>query len=317
MSCDFPLRAWRSADPDDWSKGKHKLVFRKDLGFPNTEMLIACGQCAGCRLDRARSWAIRCLHEASLHSSNCFLTLTYDNDHYPTDGSLQKDDIQLFLKRFRKKIAPTQIRFFQCGEYGEVCKKCGKSQVYCRCGEWSPSLGRPHHHILVFGYDFPDKLLHRSGSNPLYTSAILGKLWTYGYHSIGNITFDSACYTARYILKKITGDKAQDHYNGKLPEFITMSRRPGLGKGWLDIYYADIYNHDKCVVSDSFVARPPKYYDAQYSANHADHFSAIKNSRKIKAIEQNLQLTDEDKEARREIRRIKMSKLSRSYEDEA
>lgn len=315
MSCDYPLRAWRSADPEHWSKGKHRLVFRKDQGFPNTEMLIPCGQCAGCRLDRARAWAIRCLHEASLHNKNCFITLTYNDENYPENGSLQKDHIVKFLKKLRKKISPTLIRFFQCGEYGEVCKNCGKSQVYCRCGEWLPSLGRPHHHCLIFGFDFPDKLLHRTGANPLYTSQTLSKLWTYGFHSIGELTFDSACYTARYILKKVTGDPSKDHYGDRLPEFITMSRNPGLGKGWLDLYHSDVYNHDRCVVSSSFIARPPKYYDAKYSALHSAHFSDIKNRRKIKAIEANANISDEDKEVRAEIRRIKMNKLPRSYED--
>ena len=238
MSCDFPLTAWRSADPEDWKNGKIKMVFRKDLGFPNTEMQLPCGQCAGCRLDRARGWAIRCVHEASLHHQNCFLTLTYDQQHLPPDGSLRKEDMQLFLKRLRKHLHPAKIRFFQAGEYGE-------------------NTFRPHHHCLLFGYDFPDKLLIRSsGQNPLYNSATLDRLWSYGFCSIGALTFDSACYTARYVMKKITGDNADNHYQGKVPEYVTMSRRPGIGSEWYTKYQSDLYNHDRCVVRDGFLALP-------------------------------------------------------------
>lgn len=317
MSCDYPLRAWRSADPADFKSGKWKIVFRKDLGFPNTEMTIACGQCAGCRLDRARAWAIRCMHESQLHRSNCFLTLTYNDDNLPEGNTLNPEDMVLFLKRLRKKISPTKIRYFQCGEYGETCKNCGKSEIYCRCGNWLPGLGRPHHHMLLFGYDFSDKLLHRTGANPLYSSATLDKLWGKGFCSIGALTFDSACYTARYILKKITGDSAEDHYGGRKPEYITMSRNPGLGKGWLDLFESDIYNHDKCVVSSDFIARPPKYYDTIYQSLHPDSFRDIKDRRKTKAILVNQSTTDEDRENRRLVRAAKTKKLTRAYEDEA
>jgi hypothetical protein len=212
-------------------------------------MEIPCGQCAGCRLERARQWAIRCIHEASLYDQNCFLTLTYSPEHVPPDGSLRPRDIVLFFKRLRKLISPGRVRYFQCGEYGT-------------------QFLRPHHHILCFGYAFPDRTLVSSGKFPIYTSAQLATLWPWGFHSIGDITFDSACYTARYILKKVTGDAAEEHYQGRKPEYITMSRRPGIGRDWYDRFKDDLYNYDKCVVKDSFVAKPPKYYDKLLESAH-------------------------------------------------
>lgn len=298
MSCDYPLTAWKSADPDDWKPGgKVRMVFRKDQGFPGTEMQLPCGQCAGCRLDRARGWAIRCVHEASLHDQNCFLTLTYRDSDLPPGATLRPKDMQDFLKRLRKHLEPIKIRFFQCGEYGE-------------------NTERPHHHCLLFGYNFPDKLLIRSsGENPLYNSVTLDRLWGHGFCSIGELTFDSACYVSRYILKKITGDKAYDHYRDRKPEYVTMSRRPGIGREWYTKFADDLYNHDRCVVRDGFLARPPKYYDRLYEIDEPYIFRDLKSARKDRAIAMASEHTDDRRAVKAEIRRLKQQKIPRSYEE--
>ena len=158
MPCYHPLSAYRSRTGRDPVTGSWPTVFNVREGYIDMPVQVPCGQCIGCRLERSRQWAIRCLHESSLHSDNCFLTLTYDNGHLPVDGSLNKRDICLFLKRFRKRCG-SGIRFFQCGEYGELYQ-------------------RPHHHMIVFGYDFPDKKLFSvSHGFRLYRSAILEELW--------------------------------------------------------------------------------------------------------------------------------------------
>lgn len=169
MSCFHPLTAWKSRDPDDIGKtGKVKLVFKRELGYPNTEVQIACGQCIGCRLDKARAWAIRCVHESSLYRSNIFVTLTYDNDHLPLYNSLSKRDLQLFFKRLRKHFPDVKIRYFACGEYGE-------------------QFQRPHYHAIIFNLDFADKILFtRSGDNKLYTSATLAAIWGLGHCLTGD-----------------------------------------------------------------------------------------------------------------------------------
>lgn len=316
VSCDHPLTAWKSADPDDWKNGKVKMVFRKDLGFPNTEMQLPCGQCAGCRLDRARGWAIRCVHEASMHAQNCFLTLTYRDSELPLGATLQPKDMQDFLKRLRKHLEPVKVRFFQCGEYGETCKNCGKSEMFCSCGHWSPGLGRPHHHCLLFGYTFPDMLLIRStGENKLYNSATLDRLWGHGFCSIGDLTFDSACYVSRYVLKKITGDPAEAHYGDRKPEYVTMSRRPGIGREWYSKFASDLYNHDRCVVRDGFLARPPKYYDKLFELDEPHVFRDLKAARKERAIAQASEHTDDRRATKAEIRRLKQQKIPRTYEE--
>jgi len=264
MPCYHPLSAYRSRTGRDPSTGSWPIVFNVREGYIDMPVNVPCGQCIGCRLERSRQWAIRCLHESSLHNDNCFLTLTYDNDHLPSDGSLNKRDICLFLKRLRKMFG-SGIRFFQCGEYGSL-------------------FMRPHHHMIVFGFDFPDKKLFTVNNGVrLYRSAILEQLWPYGYCTIGTVTFESAAYVARYIVKKINGDRSESHYNGRLPEFITMSRRPGIAHDWISRFKDDVYPDDLCVVRKGLIAKPPKYYDKIYDLTDHSLFCKIKAKRVLQA----------------------------------
>lgn len=258
MPCYHPIDAWRSANPEDWANGPARMVFRPELGLPSTLVKLPCGQCIGCRLARARTWAIRCMHESTLHTENSFLTLTYNNENLPPNGSLRPSDIVKFFKRLRKSGA--SIRYLQCGEYGEL------------------NL-RPHHHAIIFGWCPSDLVLYRAGDIPLYQSSFLAKLWPFGFVSVGSVTFDSCCYTARYITKKVTGAKAADHYGDRIPEYVTMSRRPGIGKAFYDKYFSDMYDHDTLVVRDKFVIKPPKYYDKLYDIDNPDKMRDIRLKR--------------------------------------
>ena len=238
MPCYKPLVGWRSRELTE--KGKRKIVFNPSKGFLDLRETIPCGQCIGCRLERSRQWAIRCVHEASLHKDNCFITLTYNNENLPKDGSLILKDFQDFMKRLRHKFG-SGIRFFHCGEYGEKFK-------------------RPHYHACLFGLSLPDRRLHsQSNGHKLYVSEILNELWQHkGYAIIGELTFESAAYVARYITKKITGEPAKEHYEGicevtgeitkRKPEYTTMSRRPGIASDWFKKYKSDVYPGDFVVL---------------------------------------------------------------------
>ncbi|AXL15266.1 replication initiator protein [Microviridae sp.] len=244
MPCFNPLRGWRSKTVNP--SGKRSIVFNRNQGYDDLVIELPCGQCIGCRLERSRQWAIRCLHEASLYDDNCFLTLTYSDVNLPIDGSLNKEHFQKFMKRLRKKyprLPGNTIRYFHCGEYGE-------------------KLNRPHYHACLFNIDFTDKVLWKNKNGfKLYTSESLSQLWPYGYCIIGNVTFESAAYVARYIMKKITGDQANDHYQGRSPEYITMSRRPGIGKAWYDKFKDDLFPHDKCIINGKETTIPKFYYN--------------------------------------------------------
>lgn len=184
-----------------------------------------------------------------MHDESSFITLTYDPEHLPPNGTLTLEDPQRFLKRLRKSLQPKKIRFFLCGEYGE-------------------RLGRPHYHAIVFGHSFPDKVPLSSvshaggirGEFQLFDSAALRAIWGKGDVRIGNVSFESAAYVANYATKKITGPNAPSHYQGRKPEFLLMSRKPGIASAWLEKYASDVYPSDEVIVRGK-QTRPPRFYD--------------------------------------------------------
>jgi len=183
---------------------------------------IPCGKCVACRLARSREWALRCMHEASLSDNNIFVTLTYRPD------------------RLRKSVGP--CRYYACGEYGT-------------------DFSRPHYHAIIFGLDFDDKVLYKTTpGGRLYTSATLERVWGHGFCPFGDVTMQSAAYVARYCTKKITGDDAPFHYLGRPHEDSRSSNRPGIGAGWMDRYWSDVYPSGYCTV-DGHKAAVPRYYD--------------------------------------------------------
>ena len=214
MSCTSPLTAYRSKDVG--SSGKRRITFDRNASFSGLPMKLPCGQCIGCRLAHSLQWAVRCMHEKQLHSESSFVTLTYSPEHLPSNGSLVVRDHQLFMKRMRKKMG-NNIRFYMCGEYGHL-------------------FGRPHYHYLFFNRDFSDKKFWKNNKRgePLYVSQVLSDLWDVGFSSIGDVTFESCAYVSRYIVDKIKGDKASDHYGGRTPEFTCQSRRPGIASAWYE-----------------------------------------------------------------------------------
>ncbi len=249
MACYHPITGMRTPTGT--------ISFKKAEGYYDRPVKIPCGQCSGCRRERARQWSIRCMNEAQMHKRNSFLTLTYDDEHLPGDESLRVEDWQNFAKRVRHKMGP--FRFFHCGEYTDK--------------------GRPHYHALVFGHNFhQDRILWKTTKqgHPLYRSAQLEELWNNGFSTIGEVTPQSANYVARYNMKKVTGLNAQAHYTrinkdtGEeyqiKPEYTTMSRRPGIGADWIAKYNTDVYPRDYIVVKGK--KQPTiKYYDEWLKAN--------------------------------------------------
>ena len=265
MTCYHPIVAYQHRFRKT-KTGKHLIDFKGGSFREWEEITLPCGRCIGCRLERSRQWAIRCVHEAQYHSENMFLTLTFNNEHLDPEGSLRKRDFVLFMKRLRKYFAAEgkKIRFFHCGEYGEM-------------------LQRPHHHAITFGADFSDKKLWSTSCGfPLYRSESLEKLWPFGFSSIAGVSFESCAYVARYITKKINGDMADEWYEGREPEYVTMSRMPGIGYQWL-LDHPEIYNYDEVVIRNGFKCKPPRYYDKIFDSIAPDYMEMIKNNRKLNA----------------------------------
>ena len=260
---------YRSRLGRDKDTGKWPLVTDSVRGYIDLPVSVPCGQCVGCRIDRSRQWAIRCIHEAQMHKRNCFITLTFNDENLAKNVSLNKLDFVHFMMRLRKHNG-SGIRFFHCGEYGSL-------------------NFRPHHHAIIFNYDFEDKVLwQKKNQVSLFRSEHLEELWPYGFCTIGDVTYESAAYVARYIMKKVTGDSAADHYQGRVPEYITMSRRPGVASDWIKKFYNDVYPHDYVVIRDGIRCLPPRYYDDIYD-NFCDDkqvsLKKIKDERKKRANE--------------------------------
>ena len=304
MPCFNPLTAYQAAMPD--SAGKRSVIFNKSKAHDHREIKLPCGQCVGCRLERSRQWAIRCMHEAQMHKKNCFITLTFSPEELekrPNQWSLDVREFQLFMKKLRKKFGKG-IRFYHCGEYGEKNK-------------------RPHYHACIFGFDFPDKQLWKvtPTGHRLYTSKELEKLWPQGFSTIGDVTFESAAYVARYIMKKITGKNAENYYEwidattGEIrnlkPEYNTMSRRPGIGRSWLQKYKSDVYPRDYVIVNGK-KCRPPKYYDGQLKTDRPYEFEEILYNRQKNAEKHIDNNTPERLKVREAVQTAKLKLLPRS-----
>lgn len=265
MTCYHPLVAYQHRFRRT-ANGKHLIDFKGGSYREWEEITLPCGKCIGCRLERSRQWAVRCVHEALLYDRNCFITLTFNDANLDANGSLVKRDFVLFMKRLRKEFG-AGIRFFHCGEYGS-------------------KLQRPHHHAILFNFDFDDKVLWSFNNGyPLYRSASLERLWPFGFSTIGNCTFETAAYVARYVVKKVNGDMAAEHYNGLEPEYVSMSRMPGIGHDWL-LKNPEIYNYDEVVIRNGIKCRPPHYYDKVFGELAPDFMENLKEKRKVKAIEQ-------------------------------
>jgi hypothetical protein len=226
-----------------------------------------------------------------MYDENCFITLTYNNENLPKDRNIEKKELQKFFKRLRNHTGKEGIRYYACGEYGD-------------------QKGRPHYHACIFNYDFPDKELLRGGQlkrsqnhfsknnqiNTLYTSPTLSRIWTKGFHTIGEVSFESAGYVARYVTKKITGPMAENYYKRdyleegskkRTPEFALMSRMPGIGLPWIQKYFTDVYPKDFFTLN-GVKNKPVRYYDDYLKKRDPTLHIKIKEKRQLKAKEEEI-----------------------------
>lgn len=208
------------------------------------------------------------------------------------------------MKRLRKKFG-SGIRFYHCGEYGD-------------------QYGRPHYHACLFNFDFRDKALWQvtKSGEKIYRSADLEELWPFGHSSVGSVTFQSAAYVARYVMKKKTGKMAPAYYEyvdedgqifDRLPEYTTMSRRPGIAKGWLEKYQSDVFPSDTVVLNNKKF-RPPRYYDTQYEIAYPSDFKKIRNRRVRKSKKHADNNTPQRLKTREQVQTARLNRLKREIE---
>jgi hypothetical protein len=272
MPCYHPLKA-------DYRYGNSAAGIKRSVVVLKSDakrwaLTLPCGKCHGCRLEKSRQWAIRCMHEASLYVDNCFITLTYDDANLPSDGSLHYSHFQRFMKYLRAEYPFQRIRFYMAGEYGS-------------------QTGRPHYHAILFNFTFNDLVFHSLSptGNPLCRSATLERLWPHGFSSVGAATYESAAYVARYIMKKLDGPQLRSYVGvntetgevcERYPEFNRMSLKPGIGAEWFRKFFSDVFPHDR-VITNGTPSKVPRYYDKLLEASDSELLALIKDKRIVEA----------------------------------
>ncbi|UDN67724.1 replication initiator protein [robinz microvirus RP_103] len=269
------------------SRARDALTFDPVKSLNKISFPLPCGRCVGCRMEKARQWGLRCLHEKKMWDHNHFVTLTYNDDNLPPGGSVCLRDVQLFMKRLRKAKGSSKsnpLRFFLGAEYGDENR-------------------RPHYHALMFNLRIDDRLFYTNNKRgePLYQSKEMSDLWGLGYVTLGEVTFDSAVYCAKYAMKKLnisehSSDEARfafkaryevyDEYGEvfvRSPEFAVMSRRPGIGAGYHERYGREVLAHDNVVVNGK-PCRPPRFYDGRSEVLDPERFAAVKARRKAESV---------------------------------
>lgn len=208
-------------------------------------LVVPCGSCIPCQINRARFWSVRCHFESLEHANNLFITLTYNDEHLPPDNKLCTRDVQLFFKRYRKALGKTKIRYFGCGEYG-------------------PANARPHYHFLIFGGDFTHE-------NIIKTS------WPNGFVQVQMLAggLNHIMYVTKYNLKP-GGFKTSAELRHKL----YCSRRPGIGASALP-FFEKLYKQNlefNSVKIDGQNFPIPRYYLKQFIDEEAKKEYMLNNS---------------------------------------
>lgn len=290
MPCFHPLLAWQPANGG-------QLAFKGQHGHSPIE--ISCGQCIGCRVDRATDWGVRITHESKLYDHNAWVTLTYAENPV----SLVKSHLQDFHRALRqgerrRKKDPPKIRYFGVGEYGE-------------------KLLRPHYHTALFNYWPHDA---KRWDKESFRSDYLDKIWGRGMVDIRMLNWERAVYLGKYSMKKIGGEPAKNHYTRFDPstgefievtkEFATMSLKPGIGHDWYTRFVSDYLPCDN-VVLDGRKRKVPKAYWRKFSESDPETAELVKTARK-QALEAHAEnITDARLKVREEVAKLKSQSIQR------
>ena len=255
--CTRPLKGWAAHGGG--------FTYNVNRGWKDRPLTIPCGKCIECKGVARFEKAIRTYHtlETEPGRRGCFVTLTYDQEHLPSSGELQLEHLQKFLKRVRHKM-PRRVSYLAAGEYGS-------------------KGGRPHYHLCLVGYE-PKEVKRRDDR---YEDPVVADAWSLGGTHVGTLTPAACMYTAKYLQKDVVALEAQgparnDGVGGSpgSPEFCVMSRKPALGRAFVERYWEDIYGDDfDAVVWDGVKIRPPRYYDRWLKENHPDVWKRISAKR--------------------------------------
>lgn len=292
----------------DWYKLENPYIWEGKRKYRILEIgECRCGKCQGCKFDDAKAMATRCALESLAWKHNWFITLTYDEKHLPRSEDHEESytnkftgekyeiddpeactlwlpDIQDFIKDLRRQweyhFKHQGIRFYGCGEYG-------------------PTTGRAHYHYIFFNLPIDPEELKPLGRNrngqTLYTCERIRNIWKKGHIALGKVTWESCAYVAQYCTKKqgqnLYGEIKEEWYKrqGKIPEFVHMSRKPGIGKCYYEKNWWDIYKNDEIIIqckNGSKSVKPSRYYDNLFDQDgYGEYLDELKEKRRETAKE--------------------------------
>lgn len=257
MNCENPVRLTKNLSVVKYPEG----------------LLVPCGKCVQCRIQKRKEWSVRLYHELDYWNDSVFLTLTYDDKSVPENMSLKKKDLQDFFKRLRMSVNGRTIKYFACGEYG------GETE-------------RPHYHSIIYGVGLQEddkKAVMDSWKKCDWKN---DKIYT---RSFGIVEPDSIRYVCQYIDKKFTGELAEKEYKDRDREPVFKICSQGLGKNFC------IDNKDQLIENKGFTVRGvphsfPRYYLKKLDLENSDFRKDI-SEEKEKRLTKRLtghELTDDE-----------------------
>lgn len=140
------------------------------------------------------------------------------------------------------------------------------------CGEYGGTTHRPHYHLALIGLDPVPDLRHEitRKSGKVYKAPHLEELWNMGLVEVSSLSYAATRYIAGYVHKKASGPDQHFRYDtldpstGEIiriePEFRSQSRRPALGREWLEANYKEVYPRDYVRLNGQRMP-VPRYYD--------------------------------------------------------
>lgn len=230
--CMYPLNGYIKSYPD--GTRKFKLSDNEYSPQDSEAIMVPCGKCFNCLMNKRMDWTVRLFHESLYHKYCYFITLTY-SDKYIDDNKLNKRHCQLFFKRLRKVV---DFRYFLCGEYGET-------------------NGRRHYHMIMYtDVDMLKDSVYMYSHNGVlhYSSPLLIEKWHYGFNDICVANLSSMRYVCGYVLKKLGRGDISD-------EFILTSRNPGIARQYIEENYRTAAHNGFCSIQGKLYSLPKYYWD--------------------------------------------------------
>lgn len=216
------------------------------FGREASPIYVGCGKCPFCIKTKKRDITTRIVHEARNSSAAWFVTLTYNNNFLPSDGSLVKRHMQLFFKRLRKVRSDDHIRYMLVGEYGKLHL-------------------RPHYHLIIFGLpDMPLVFHECRGKYDVFRSPLIERCWPFGFSTVTRFDYANARYVAQYCQKKANIQNLPSYL--ERPFMLGSRGKQGegaIGASWFDRFHSEMLRDGFCVLrvkGHSFKVPLPRYY---------------------------------------------------------